>query len=294
MKEINHISKQNNEKGGLPVHSLDNELMQINVLPLDHSNPYDFKREHRHTYFEIMLIEKGGCNQLVDFKDYFGHDYSCYIICPQQIHLMNRNNSSGTVVQFTEVRISSTELRAALRQLLFYENSAIIFENRPDLYDELQTLLNILRKYLGQKGGANNQVVNHLFQGIISVILEHRQLENSSEKDFVKQLLIDFYLLLETHYTENVGVQFFIDKLGTSEKKLAETTKKHTGLSPLQVIHNRILLEAKRLLLFEERTHKEIAYELGFDSPASFSSFIKSKTGLAPIELTKHLAEIHK
>jgi AraC-like DNA-binding protein len=291
---MNHPSKQNTEKGILPIHSLDNDSRQITILPLDHSNPYDFKREHRHTYFEIMLIEKGGCNQLIDFKNHIGNDYSCYIICPQQIHLMNRQDASGTVVQFTEDRIQSTELRASLRKLLFYENAAIVFEKRPDLYDELHLLIRILRKYLVENEVAKNQIVTHLLQSIVSILLDNKQLGDNSEKDFVKKLLIDFYQLIEVHYSDNVGVQFFIDHLGTTEKKLSETTRKHTGLSPLQVIHNRILLEAKRLMVFEEKTHKEIAYQLGFDSPASFSSFIKSKTGLSPVELTKQLAEIHK
>jgi AraC-like DNA-binding protein len=294
MKEMNHQGTKKIEKGILPSHSLDNDSKQINILPLDHSNPYDFKREHRHTYYEIMLIQSGGCNQIIDFKNYQGSDYSCYIICPQQIHLMNRNNASGTVFQFTEDRIISTELRSSLRQLLFYENSAVIFEERPDLFDEIQLLLNVLSKYLGRNDEANNQVVTHLLQSIVSIILENRDLKDNSEKNPVKKLLIDFYLLIEVHYSDNLGVQFYIDSLGTTEKKLAEATKKHTGLSPLQVIHNRVLLEAKRLMLFEDRTHKEIAYQLGFDSPASFSSFIKSKTGLAPVELTKQLAGIHK
>ncbi len=294
MKETNHTKSKKTEKGILPLHSLDNGSMQINILPLDHTNPYDFKREHRHTYFEIILIQDGGCNQLIDFINYPGRDYSCYIICPQQIHLMNRNNASGTVFQFTEDRVESTELRASLRQLLFYEKSAIIFEERPDLFDEIQLLINVLRKYLVRKDDANNQVVTHLLQSIISIMLDNSDLQDNSEKNPVKKLLIDFYLLIEAHYSENVGVQFYIDNLGTTEKKLAEATKKHTGLSPLQVIHNRVLLEAKRLMLFEDRAHKEIAYQLGFDSPASFSSFIKSKTGLAPLELTKQLAGIHK
>jgi AraC family transcriptional activator of pobA len=177
---------------------------------------------------------------------------------------------------------------------LFYENSAVIFEERPDLFDEIQLLLNVLSKYLGRNDEANNQVVTHLLQSVVSIILENRDLKDNSEKNPVKKLLIDFYLLIEVHYSDNLGVQFYIDSLGTTEKKLAEATKKHTGLSPLQVIHNRVLLEAKRLMLFEDRTHKEIAYQLGFDSPASFSSFIKSKTGLAPVELTKQLAGIHK
>lgn len=290
---MNHSKTNKTEKGTLPLHSLDNGSMQINILPLDHTNPYDFKREHRHTYYEIMLIQDGGCNQLIDFINYVGSDYSCYIICPQQIHLMNRNNASGTVFQFTEDRVQSTELRAALRKLLFNEKSAVIFEKRPDLFDEIQLLINVLSKYLGKNDEANNQVVTHLLQSIISIMLDNKDLKDNSEKNPVKKLLIDFYLLIEIHYSENVGVQFFIESLGTTEKKLAEATKMHTGLSPLQVIHNRVLLEAKRLMLFEDRTHKEIAYQLGFDSPASFSSFIKSKTGLAPVELTKQLAGIH-
>ena len=124
---MNNSKKLNTSKEILPVHSLDNDSMQINILPLDHSNPYDFKREHRHSYYEIILVERGGCNQLIDFINYPGYDYSCYIICPQQIHLMNRKNSTGTVVQFTEERVNSVELGASLKKLLFFENSAKSF-----------------------------------------------------------------------------------------------------------------------------------------------------------------------
>lgn len=291
---MNHSSSHTMKKELLPVHSLDNDSMQINILPLDHTNPYDFKREHRHTYFEIMLIEKGGCNQLIDFKNYDGYDFSCYIICPQQIHLMNRNNSSGTVVQFTDERINSSELVAALRQLNYHESSAIVFEKRRDLFDELQLLLNILSSKIAKYAAANNPVVTQLLQAFIAVVIEHSCLNTNSTKNVEKNALFEFYQLLEVNYMNNKGVQFYIEKLGITEKKFSSTIKKHTGLSPLQLIHNRIILEAKRLLVFEETSHKEISYQLGFDSPASFSAFIKSKTGFTPSELTKHLAEIHK
>jgi AraC-like DNA-binding protein len=66
------------------------------------------------------------------------------------------------------------------------------------------------------------------------------------------------------------------------------------GMSSLQVIHHRLVLEAKRLLLFGEESHKEIAYSLGFDSQASFSAFIKKKIGNTPSELQTQLEEIHK
>lgn len=290
----NNKTKPYTEKAALPVHSLDKDTKQINILPLDHTNPYDFKREHRHTYFEIMLIEQGGCNQLIDFKNYMGYDHSCYIVCPQQIHLMNRHQASGTVVQFTEDRINTPELHTTLRQLPFHENAAIIFENQPDLFHELKVLLDILYAHISKRSSTSNQVVTHLLQAFVSIVLNNSRSNDNTTIDADKKLVLDFYQSLEQHYKDNVGVQFFIEQLGTNEKKLSASTKTHTGLSPLQVIHNRILLEAKRLLLFEETSHKEIAYLLGFDSPASFSAFIKSKTGFTPTDLTKHLAEIHK
>ncbi|MBL0339955.1 MAG: AraC family transcriptional regulator [Bacteroidetes bacterium] len=104
----------------------------------------------------------------------------------------------------------------------------------------------------------------------------------------------EFQQLLEAEYHENRVVTQYAQKLNTSEKKLALTIKKYLGISPLQAIHDRILLEAKRLLLFETTSHKEISFQLGFDSPASFSLFIKNKTGFSPSELNSQLVKIHK
>lgn len=288
------MSKQPLETYVLPVHSLESDSLQMNILPLDHTNPYDFKQEHRHTYFEIMLIERGGCNQLIDFKQYPGADYSCYLICPRQIHLMNRQTASGTVIQFTEDRIKDPELRVALRQHTCNENAAVLFENRSDIFLELQSLVRLLHTQLERNNATNNQVVTHLLHAFVTSLLEQSYHKESAVPEADKKLLYGFYQLLDTHYTENAGVKFYITQLQTTEKKLSAVTKKHAGWSPLQVIHNRLLLEAKRLLLFQEISHKEIAYQLGFDSPASFSAFIKTKTGFSPSSLTKHLADIHK
>lgn len=276
------------------VHSLEHDSTMINILPLDHTNPYDFKREHRHTYFEVMLIERGGCSQLIDFETYPGFDHSCYIICPQQIHLMNRNGSSGYVIQFTEDRIDSGELLPLLRQLAVSPNAAVIFENDAEKYKELHALLTTLSKQLKSSTTANNFAVTQLLQAFIAIVLVNKRQEDVNTMDSDRKSLLGFYALLETHYKHHGEVGFYVDKLRITNKKLSSLTKKHTGYNPLQLIHNRILLEAKRLLVFENIPHKEIAYSLGFDSPPSFSAFIKSKTGYSPSELGKRLSEIHK
>lgn len=278
----------------LPVHSLDAHSLHVNILPLDHTNPYDFKREHRHSYFEIMFIENGGGNQLIDFINYPVKENSCYIICPQQVHLMNRKNSSGTLLQFTEERISSPELSAALKQHSFTERASIIFENQPDTIEEFRALIQILKNNAIDNSKSNTIFITQLLQSIIALMLLKRSSAPVLTIEEDKKILLDFYQILDSRYNENLGVKDYAAALFISEKKLASITKKYAGLTPLQVIHDRIILEAKRMLLFEVTSHKEIAFHLGFDSPATFSAFIKNKTGHSPSELSKQLAEIHK
>lgn len=277
----------------LPVHSLDTGSFLINILPLDHSNPYDYKREHRHSYYEIILIEQGGCNQLIDFVNYPGQNFSCYIICPQQVHLMNRNSANGTVVQFTEERIHSNELITQLKNISIRSNAAIIFENQQEIYEDAIFLLKLLSKQLEKDNNTTTNCATSLLNAFVSLIVSHvNPSKNKLQSD--ENIIHDFCQLLESNYSSVKGVQFYLDNLGINEKKLSNSTKKHFGISPLQMIHNRIILDTKRLLLFGSVSHKEIAFQLGFDSPSSFSAFIKSKTGLSPTELGERLAETHK
>lgn len=282
------------EASALPVHSLVPESSPIQVLSLDHTNPYDYKREHRHTYYEIMLIENGGGNQLIDFRDYQAQDNSCYIIYPQQVHLMNRKNSTGVLIQFTDECVFNAELLTTLKQLSMKDNAAIIFEDDKDAHTEISALFKLIKNQIFAENPGSRQVSGHLLQALISLIIVY-----AGNKDYTtlapdKKLLFEFYELLEKHYAENRGVQFFARQLATTDKKLSAATRMHTGQTPLQLIHNRVVLEAKRLLLFQHTSHKEISFQLGFDSPATFSAFIKTKTGHSPSELAAQLSEIHK
>lgn len=275
----------------LPVHSLESGSLQINILPLDHTNPYDYKREHRHTYYEIMLIEKPGGDQWIDFQNYPAHQDSGYIIFPQQVHLMNRKSSSGSVTQFTEDRIESEELRMLLRQLALTEGANILFEHDLSIRKDLELLLDLIKRH---HHSGNSQLNTHLLQSFISVATQNQRQESEANTPPDKKLLFQFNTLLEKHYAEENGVGFYLKEMGCSDKKLSAVTRRYTGHTPLKLIHKRILLEVKRLLLFEDQSHKEIAYQLGFDSPSTFSAFVKTKTGFSPSELSGQLTEIHK
>lgn len=101
---------------------------------------------------------------------------------------------------------------------------------------------------------------------------------DQSEDSLVRQ----FNLLLEQHYKQLHQVQDYANMMHKSPKTLSNVFKKYNSKSPVQVIKDRVVLEAKRLLFYTDKTAKEIAFELGFEDPASFSRFFKNATKTSP------------
>lgn len=96
-------------------------------------------------------------------------------------------------------------------------------------------------------------------------------------------LLRHFNLLVDEHYKQQHSVAFYADMLHRSPKTLSNVFGK-MDISPLKVIHERIILEAKRLLKYTDRSSKDIAYDLGFDDPSHLSRLFKKVTGQSPTE----------
>ena len=87
-------------------------------------------------------------------------------------------------------------------------------------------------------------------------------------------------------------VRFYSERLNVSEKKLSQLSKTYLGGTTLSVIHDKLITEIKRLLLHGALSHKEIAYDLGFDSPSSFNAFVKRRTGQTPGEIQSQLSSL--
>lgn len=122
------------------------------------------------------------------------------------------------------------------------------------------------------------------------IIKTTRLLKSNSENEHVTKspndLLRHYNLLVETHYKEAHNVSFYADKLFKSPKTLSNTFAKYDR-SPLQIIHERLVLETKRQLLYTDRSAKEIAYDIGFDDASHLSRLFKKQTGLTPSAFKK-------
>jgi len=103
---------------------------------------------------------------------------------------------------------------------------------------------------------------------------------NPGEIDFLRQ----FNSLVEEHFKTKKNVGEYAGLMNKSPKTIANIFTKLSKKSPLQVIHNRVSMEAKRLLLYTDVPIKSIGYELGYEDYAQFSKFFKKTTGTNPQE----------
>lgn len=91
-----------------------------------------------------------------------------------------------------------------------------------------------------------------------------------------------YNVLVEKHFREYHNVKDYANLLFKSPKTLSNIFPKYTDKSPLKIINERILLEARRLLLYSDKSAQEIADELGYKDAGHFSKFFKKHEGLAP------------
>jgi AraC family transcriptional activator of pobA len=96
--------------------------------------------------------------------------------------------------------------------------------------------------------------------------------------------LARFSMLIERHFKEEKLVTFYASELNLSANYLNILCKRNLGVPATQLIQQRVLLEAKRLLQSTDLSIKEIAFELGFVDHAYFSNFFKSQTSVTPTE----------
>ena len=280
------------EQEKILTHDLESSSTPVQIRRIAHKNHYDFLKLHRHNYFEVLFFHNGGGENLIDFQKYEVKNDGCYIISPGQTHLMHRQpGSAGVLIQFQLESIESQGLERLLQERAWSGIGAVVFEDNHESMSKMMPLVEEMQNISVSKSAYWKDSQKSLLQALLFELCGFG-IEN--KRDAMHSDFYCFQKLVDEHFKTAHSVGFYLNKLPIGEKRLASLSRTHMGVSPLQVIHRRIVLESKRLLLLGKQAHKEIAFDLGFDSPASFSAFVKKKTGLTASEIQAQVAEIHK
>jgi AraC-like DNA-binding protein len=99
--------------------------------------------------------------------------------------------------------------------------------------------------------------------------------------------LSNFHRSVDKHYRREHQVQFYAGLLNRAPKTLTNLFAHYHHRRPLEIIQDSIISEAKRLLIYTQKSCKEIARELGFQDISYFSNFFLNRTSLRPTVFRK-------
>jgi AraC family transcriptional regulator, transcriptional activator of pobA len=171
--------------------------------------------------------------------------------------------------------------------LLFYgSHGTMLLEPGSDDLRRLGTLLVVFEDEFATRDSVQGEMLRTLLKRLIILLtrLARSAVIGTSLTPSQLDVVRRFNLLVENHYRTLHRVGDYASLLHKSPKTLANLFAAHAESSPLQVIQNRITIEAKRLLLYTDKGVKQIAGELGFTDSATFSRFFKGHAGIGPQE----------
>lgn len=256
----------------------------LHVEALDYPNAYDFHKPHRHDYFEVIFIKESWGHQLIDFTKYELNKGSVYVVYPGQVHLLKRESAQGIVVQFRKDIFEY--IFPVKHHLLYFQNPELVLSDDmfAHLYD-LATRIDALNRMENLSAVSGHKPFSYL-QIILLSLIENKEAHSHAEHNAFAGSFLE---LLNLHVRDKRKVADYADMLSINSERLTLLCKQAFGKTPLKLIHEELLLEIKRLILLNQSTLKEIAFELNFDSQANFSAFIKTSTGKTPTELQEEL-----
>lgn len=174
----------------------------------------------------------------------------------------------------------------------------IFFGPSPTMFvkldDESRTrfegLLAIFREEFDSKEEVKGEMLRMLLVRLIIMItrLAKKQYLGSDDPPEEKYDLIrQFNVLVETHFRQQHQIGFYAGLLNKSPKTISNYFSLYSKKKPMQIIQDRIILEARRLFYYTDKSVKEIAFELGFEDVGHFSKFFKKATNQNPSEIKK-------
>lgn len=241
-------------------------------------------RLHRNDFCQIILLQNGGGKHQVDFKNHLVSKNNIYLIYPYQLHQIELEKSSkGLVLSFSLDFLAQLSINHYSLANIGYLS---LDEQEIPVYVDL---LESLAVHLNSDTTVDYTIAtNYLSIFLLKIIGKNISREPSSICDEVK-LFRKFHSSIEANFKRKRTIKDYETELGVTYKKLNEVVKRKTGKTALQLIHDRLLLEIKRLLFHTQLSQKEISYELNFDSAATFNQFVKKQTSLTPAEIRQQL-----
>jgi AraC family transcriptional activator of pobA len=238
-------------------------------------------KPHKHDFFMIVLFDRASGVHTIDAVDYAIENRQVHILFPGQMH--HWHIQEGCIgYQLMIERVFFEQFSP------FFRFSFTNYQNHPviTLSDEGYRLLLYEFIAIREELKAEHSLVQliNARAAVIAALVSREAEEIFQEYKIYQSVpkLAAFNVLIDEFYKEEKQVAFYAERLHISANYLNILCRKHLKTSATGLIHQRVLLEAKRLLRSNEHSVKEVAFILNFSDHAHFSNFFKLQTGVSP------------
>lgn len=233
-------------------------------------------------------------------------DNVTYVLKPNQIVFLTEmhnvdisNIDEINCLQFNRnfYCIDNHDSEIGCKGVLFFGASQVpIINLNEENRKKFELLWSVFQAELKNKDEMQIEMLQMLLKRFL--IIATRIFKDENKIVYVQETKMDvirnFNFLVEVHYKTKHTVSEYADLMNKPAKSLTNLFANHIEKTPLQIIQDRIYLEARRILLNSEKSIKETAYELGFEDIQSFSRFFKNKNGVSPKEFRENNKQILK
>lgn len=232
--------------------------------------------------YVLIWCSSGTATLVVDENEFELKANTVITITSGQIHWVKRHAAKGFVLEFTYDFFCKDDKDI---ELIFHNSLFCHFAMNETVFLDKSQLVETQLKEIGKE--LKQQPYQYLISihsrlELILVEINRAKIREGEEIYKPDALFLKFLDTIISNFKENPTVRQIAASLHTTESKLNQLSKLHTGRTAQNVLHGLIASEAKRLFRYERLSVKEVAYQLGFSDPFYFSNFFKKHTKETP------------
>ncbi|MGF1532703.1 MAG: helix-turn-helix domain-containing protein [Bernardetiaceae bacterium] len=244
---------------------------------------------HRHNFYDILVFTAGTGTHTIDFIEYPIKPCSIFFLTPGQVHALSVSpDVKGFTVFFDPEFYLLDRPARSLHQMPFFHRP----QSKPFLKIDCRQeayVQGILEEMLIETQGqhTNREAVIRANLELLMLKLSRFYHEGQTDDQqrhspYFIRLLTQFDQLIDENFKTTRSVQFYADALCVTPKNLSSICKKIYNKTSREIIQERVILEAKRLLLHSDMSMIEIAQTLNLYDPSYFVKFFKKVVGQTP------------
>lgn len=241
------------------------------------------KMPHRHYFFTFILVTAGNGSHDIDFTTYTLQPNRLFLIAPGQVHAWNElNHVRGFVLLFTDNFVALSKGRKLLANWPLFRAGQACYIDIPstdldkwvDQFEAMEAEINISDDY-------TRDAIFYAIGNLLVRASRQYEVDNSGYSS-AQDLLFQFQELIEQNFATLKTPKEYAARLHVTPNYLNSFCKKRSGKSAGELIRQRIILEAKRLLAHTQLPVAQVAYQLNFEDNSYFGRFFKKYTKKTP------------